>query len=118
MQKLLCGRPTLILALGSAVLIALAACGGSGPAPEIVGQQLKTGLVNLDYTVWVDCTVRNSGAEGDVELTATLDGGGSWKKRKTLYVGSEQETAHQFEFREPEFLAADRYEYQCEARPK
>ena len=58
--------------------IALIACGEIGlnrPKPEIVGQHSRSGQVNFDYAIWVDCTVQNHGASGNIELTARLSAG-------------------------------------------
>jgi hypothetical protein len=51
------------------------ACSGAAkllnqPLPEIVGQTARESF-GTDYKVLIDCTVRNSGAEGRV--TVTLD---------------------------------------------
>ena len=99
--------------------LALFACGEIGlnrPKPEIVGQDSSSGQVNLDYAVWVDCTVQNHGASGNVELTATLNAGGSWTKRATVFVGKSDTRTHSFEFREPGLLDGMDGSYSCQAR--
>lgn len=97
------------------------ACGEIGltkPKPEIVGQDSNSGQVNFDYAIWVDCTVQNHGASGNVELTARLNAGGSWTKRATVYVGRSDARSHRFEFREPGFFDGLEWRFSCEASPK
>ena len=101
------------------VCLALFACGEIGlakPDPEIVRQDSSSGQVNFDYAIWVDCTVQNHGASGNVELTATLNAGGSWMKRATVYVGKSDTRSHRFEFREPGIFDGLEWRYSCEAR--
>ena len=86
---------------------------------EIVGTRSDDGQVNFDYTVWVYCTVYNDGGSGVIEASATLnDGGGSWKKRTTMQLDSEEEQEHKFTFPEIEYSLFGSYEFACQAVPK
>ncbi len=112
--------PMILAGLSQASFVA---CGAGAlidpPAPEIVGVRADNGQVNLDYTVWVYCTVYNDGGAGQIEVSATLeDGTGFWKKRSTMELGSEEEREHTFTFREIEFSLAGTYEYTCQAIPR
>ena len=89
------------------------------PDPEIVGARADDGQVNFDFTVWVYCTVYNDGGGGEIEVSATLnDGGGSWKKRTTMQLDSEEEQEHKFTFPEIEYSLFGSYEFACQAVPK
>ena len=128
-------RLPVLLLLGSlAVLVCFAACSAEAvptptpipptptpipPDPEIVGTRSDDGQVNFDYTVWVYCTVYNDGGSGVIEASATLnDGGGSWKKRTTMQLDSEEEQEHKFTFPEIEYSLFGSYEFACQAVPK
>ena len=79
----------LVWAAATALLAVAMACGSGGdsngqPSPEIVGQNIREGSVSFEYMVWVDCTVRNNGAAGDVEVTAKVENGQSWSKSQPL----------------------------------
>ncbi len=93
----------------------LASCGLIGPKPEIVGVTARDGAPGLDYTVWVDCTVRNNGASGDITVVAELSGGGSWEKRETVSVGKNAERKVTLAFPEATFLntGLNGYQYNC-----
>ena len=85
------------------------------PLPEVVGLTARDGSPDFDYTIYVDCTVRNAGGSGQVEVVAELRNGGYWKKRETLRLVSHKEEQVTLTFPEPEFLAAglDGYQYNC-----
>ena len=117
------GSIVLPLLVGVAGLATFVACGASTlinpPVPEVVGTRADNGQVNLDYTVWVYCTVYNDGGGGEIEVSATLnDGGGSWKKRTTMQLDSEEEQEHKFTFPEIEYSHFGSYEFACQAVPK
>jgi len=79
-------------------------CGLGGPRPEIVGQTATDGAPGFDYTVYVDCTVRNNGAKGNITISAELRNGSFWKKRDTVYLEKNMERKVTFTFAEAEFL--------------
>ena len=108
-----------VILLSLLLCLGLLACGEIGlnrPKPEVVGQDSRSGQANTEYAVWVDCTVQNHGASGNVELTATLNAAGSWTKRATVFVGKSDTRTHSFEFREPGLLDGLDRSYSCEAR--
>lgn len=116
------GRITLavVIVLGLAA-VALTACNVvNPPKPEIVGQTARDGSPDFDYTIYVQCTVRNNGGDGQIEVVATLSGGGSWTKRQSVHVSSDQERMVTLTFPEPEFLSAGLggYRYGCSATAK
>lgn len=94
--------------LTTAVLLlsALIGCSALGPSPEITGTTAREGIPNFDYTVFVECTVRNNGREGDVTVVAQLQGGGFWKKRATVHLLSKSEQKVTIAFPEADLLAA------------
>ena len=111
--------------LGLALLL-LSAVGCDGvaklanqPAPEIVGEASRDGTTGfLDYTVWIDCTVRNNGADGDITVEGELRStDGFWNKRATVFVAAGAEAKAVLEFSEATLLNSglDGYQYGCSA---
>lgn len=102
------------------ILIWLSRSGGLTPSPEIVGVSAREGIPNFDYTVYVDCTVRNNGREGNIEVVADLAGGGQWRKRQTVFVDKSSERRVTLAFAEAELFGAglEGYKYNCSAMPK
>ncbi len=90
------------------------------PAPEIVGATARDGFPGFDYTIWVDCTVRNNGAAGNIEVVAELRAGGFWIKRDTVYVEKGQERKVTLAYPEPEslFSVLGGATFNCKATPK
>jgi len=90
------------------------------PLPEIVGTAARDGMPGLDYTVWVDCTVRNNGAGGSIEVSATLKNGGYWNKRQVVHVPENMEDKVTFTFSEASLLGTglSGFQYNCEAHWK
>ena len=110
----------LVWAAATALLAVAMACGSWGdsngqPSPEIVGQNIREGSVSFEYMVWVDCTVRNNGAAGDVEVTAKLENGQSWSKSQPLPLAAGAEKRVPFTFAEATQLDAglSGYQYGC-----
>ena len=114
------GRITMsvVVVLGLAAAVLTACNVVNPPKPEIVGQTAREGSPGFDYTIYVQCTVRNNGGDGQIEVAATLNAGGSWKKRQTVSVNSDQERMVTLTFSEPEFLSGLSYQYQCSAKAK
>jgi hypothetical protein len=85
------------------------------PLPEVVGQTARDGSPGFNYTVWVDCTIRNNGASGNIEVQASLTGGGSWTKRETVYVEEDGEKMVTLAFPEVTLLGGGLggFEYVC-----
>ena len=72
-----------------ALLAATLACGAASGLlkrtnPELTAVFARDGWVDGDYTVWVDCTIRNNGAAGEVLVKARLENGAVWKKQRTI----------------------------------
>lgn len=115
------GRVTIsVVVVGLAVAVLTACNVTNPPKPEIVGQTARSGSPGFDYTIWVDCTIRNNGGNGQFEVAARLNAGGSWTKRQTVSVSSGQERMVTLTFPEPEFLSAGlgSAQYQCSAAVK
>ena len=110
------------IAIGAVVLFAvvIAACSNQ-PSPEVVGTTAREGFSGfLDHTVWVACTIRNNGKDGNIEVIAELRGGGSWKKRETLHISKNQEEKISIAFPEVDLIAAGLggFQYNCIANAK
>ena len=102
------------------MLVLLAGCEGAAkalnrPVPEIVGTTASSGSPGFDYTVYVDCTVSNNGADGTITVTAELRNGGFWKKQQQLMLAEDTEKLVRFDFPEAKLLNAglDGYRYAC-----
>jgi len=110
-------RAIVLLAWLSASSLLATAC-SKGPEPEIIGVTAHDAAPDFDYTVWVDCTVRNNGDDGSIEVSASLTGGGRWIKRDTVFVAENSERKVTLEFPEVELLGAgpSGYEYNCSAQ--
>ncbi len=87
------------------------------PAPEIVGATSRSGSPGLDYTVWIDCTVRNNGDTGEITLVAELRNGEFWRKREVISLSADTERLVTFAFPEATVLRAglSGYKYSCTA---
>ena len=83
-------------------------------SPEVVRSRIRDGTPNFDYTIWVDCTIRNNGDDGHVMVIGELENGGVRRKQRSIFIESETETRVTFSFPEAEFrgtgLSAFRYE--------
>ena len=91
------------------------ACSVLGPSPEIVGRNLRDGFSGFDYKMWVDCTVRNNGNAGDIEVTAELNAGGQWKRRQVVNVASGEERLVAIEFADADPPLFSQSTYSCSA---
>ncbi len=113
MRQRTVGLITLLL-----VLLVAAAC-DSSPSPEIVVSTSRDGGIrSFDYTVWVDCTVRNNGEEGTVTVIGELISGDEfWKKRESFFLSKGEERLVTLAFPEATLLdeGLGSYEYQCSA---
>lgn len=111
-------RPGVLFLAAVGALFAVA-CSAVAPAPEIVGIKGRDGIPNFDYTVYVDCTVRNNGRAGNVEVIADLTGGGQWRKRSTVAIAKGEERLVTIVFPEAELFGGgfEGFKYQCSARP-
>ena len=82
---------------------------GCAPKPEIVGATSRTSLGGFDYTIHVDCTVRNRGYGGQVTVSAELRSGGYWKKERTVFLAEGATQKVTFTFPEPAFGLSHNY---------
>ncbi len=69
---------------------------------KVTNTTARTGFVGSDFTVWIDVTVYNSGGQGTITVWATVLGGGSWTKSKTINVDERQSKNITLEFMEPD----------------
>ena len=69
-----------------ALLLLSVACGPSGPKPEIVAATATEALSGFDYVVRVECSVKNSGDDGNVTVAAALNASGDWTKEETIFM--------------------------------
>lgn len=93
-------------------------CDSSAPntvAPEVVGIISRDGFQNFDYIVYVDCTVRNNGADGNITVVAELSNGGFWKKRDEVFISANTERKVTLAFPEATLLdtGLGGYRYNC-----
>ena len=103
-----------LLGLAALLLESSLACGAadffSQPAPEIARVSTRDGTEGEDYVVWLDCTVRNNGAKGNVLVTGELRNDTSWTKETTVMVDKDTSTVVTIAFPEatykPEGLTA------------
>ena len=113
-------RRLLPFVFGLAVLAAALAtgCGVVRPTPQIVGAVSRDGISDTqDYTVWVDCTVKNKGAGGNVLVVAALRSDSFWSRQESVFMARDTERKFTFAFPEAEPLDAGLggYRYSCGA---
>ena len=82
---------------------------GCVPKPEVVGATSRTGAPGFDYTIYVDCTVRNRGSGGQVTVLAELNADGFWKKEQTVFIAEDATQKVTFTFPEPAFGFSHNY---------
>lgn len=74
------------------------------PVGEVTSQNIRTGLVGIDYTAWVDVSVHNSGGPGQITVWVEVQqGSNSWTKSQAVHLEDGGSTSLTFEFREIEF---------------
>ena len=116
MNKLLVVISLIVIAAGAVVLIAK----NSGliedlgykigdvvtpPQPEVSASLIHEGSPGGNYTVWVDCTIRNFGGNGDITVIATLTvGNNSWEQQQELWMSGDTEHLFRFQFSEITFI--------------
>jgi hypothetical protein len=60
-----------------------------------------------NYTVWVDCAIRNFGGNGDVTVIAILTvGNNSWEQQQELWMSGDTEHLFRFQFSEVTFIGS------------
>jgi hypothetical protein len=105
------------------VLVALVLIVGTGgfiqlfrrtlpPVGVVTSQNIRTGLVGLDYTAWVDVSVHNSGGPGQIIVWVEVQqGSNSWTKSQSVYLEGGGSTSLTFEFREIGFWTTNPVSY-------
>lgn|GEM_PF-6021602 len=99
------------------------ACGSSPsevtePRAQIVQVTARDSSVNDDYTIFVDCHVRNEGASGPVVVTAEIKRSKSTPKRETVSISGDQTRVVSFSFPEAVLFETRLAEYQFNCRIK
>ena len=86
-------------------------CAFTRPNPEVVEYSIRGGVVaEKDYTVWVDCMIRNRGSgSGEVRVVAMIKNGDLLVKESFTYLsGSNDELKErQLTFEFPEMSLHD-----------
>ena len=97
-------------------LLLVTACSSSPPEFEIVGRSASDDESLDDYTVRVECDIRNGGGSGRVTVKASVDAqNGAWTKRQTSVIDEGESRAFTFVFPEVEYqlLGDNSFEYNC-----
>ncbi len=105
------------LLIAFAGLLLIAACSSSPPEFEIVGRSASDSSDRLgDYTVRVECDIRNAGGSGRVTVVASVDAqNGAWTKRRSTVFDEGESQTFTFDFPEVEdqSLGDNSFEYNC-----
>ena len=105
------------LLIAFAGLLLIAACSSDPPEFEIVGRSASDGTDLFgDYTVRVECDIRNGGGSGRVTVTAFVDATiGAWTKRQSSVMREGESRTFTFDFPEIEdqSVGDNSYEYVC-----
>ncbi len=105
-----------VLLIALAGLLVITACSTSPPEFEIVRRSASDSELFGDYTVEVECDIRNGGGSGRVTVTASVDAqNGAWTKRQTSVIDEGESRAFTFVFPEVEYqlLGDNSFEYNC-----
>ncbi len=97
-------------------LLLITACSSSPPEFEIVGRSASDNESLGDYTVRVECDLRNGGGSGRVTVVAFVDAqNGAWTKRQTSVIDEGESRAFTFVFTEVEYqpLGDNSFKYNC-----
>ena len=103
-----------LIAFGGLLLIT--ACSPSPPEFEIVGRSASDNESLGDYTVRVECDIRNGGGSGRVTVVASVDAAnGAWTKRQSSVIDEGESREFTFVFPEVEYqpLGDNSFEYNC-----
>ena len=100
-------------------------CAFTRPNPEVIATSIRGGFVEgKDYTVWVDCTVRNRGSgSGGVRVVAMLKNGELMVKEGSTYLSGnneelkEQQLTFEFPKMASHSLKLEDLIYSCGAEP-
>jgi len=79
---------------------------------EITSSSIRTGLVALDYTAWVDVSIHNYGGPGTVVVWVQVrQGTDKWTKAQTIYMNEKGSRELTFEFKEVGFWTVNTITY-------
>ena len=77
------------------------------PNVQITSKNARTGMAGLDYVVWIDVSVYNSGGMGTVTVWAKVtQGSNSWTKTQSVNLGLKETKALTFTFNEFSFWSS------------
>jgi hypothetical protein len=106
-----------VVLLGIAVvLVLLINFGVRRPSLNVVGLTARDGFSGLDYTMWVECAIGNTGASSEVIVSVELIApDGFWKKSRQVSIPSDETRLVTFEFPEVSALASglQGFDYEC-----
>lgn len=78
-----------VVAVAAIVFVALPALGITAPKPEVTITQSHQGLLGLNYVYYVDATVKNNGASGNVTVYASINGADRTEQQNTsVYIAA------------------------------
>ena len=107
----------MVVLLGIAVvLVLLINFGVRRPSLNVVGLTARDGFSGLDYTMWVECTMRNTGASSEVTVSVELIApDGFWEKSRQVSIPSDKTRLVTFEFPEVSALGSglQGFDYEC-----
>lgn len=82
------------------------------PDVEVTSNNARTGLIGLDYTLWVDVSVYNSGGPGTVTVWAkATQGSDSWEKAQSVHLEPRESKDLTFTFKEFSFWSFESGSY-------
>ena len=74
------------------------------PSVTVTSENIRSGWVGLDWAVWVDASVYNSGGKGTVTVAVTVDqGSNTWTKTQSVYLDAKGSKNLTFQFLEPAY---------------
>ncbi len=74
------------------------------PNVQVTSKNSRDGYSGLDYTLWIDASVHNSGGAGTVTVWAKVtQGGNEWTKSQSIHLDADESRDLTFEFREISF---------------
>ena len=88
-----------------AVLLTAVACSSAvgifnKVVPETIVESARDAVVDGDYIIWVDCTIKNNGDSGEVEVQANVNpfSGGNWRSTQRVHIKAGEQEVVTFEF--------------------
>ncbi len=84
------------------------------PQVEVTSRTIRDGYEGLDYVVYVDCTVKNSGGSGKVTVYAKVTQGSSyWQREQQIYINDGESRDLSFTFKEVSFWTLEGVTYRA-----